>query len=198
MEIKKMKSKFESNVAENIPKTKEAGEPALPWKVTNEDLDKVVSKEDAHKEAITAAPPLKTRAIFIVILLVVIFIATINLISMAVKEDENARAAIRRKEQAVQSLKTNLQRVSSEKSTLTESVSQMEKRIHDMAAQKELFAAVIESLTKKADEQADSEKELAIAVESAAPVMPATPDSAAPAQGSDADTNMQQDAPQAQ
>lgn len=147
-----MKTKFETNVASDIPKTKISQEPELPWKVTEEDLEKVSPEDSEYRQALTGEPPLMTRAIFLVLLLVTIFGAALYFVSIAVVESANVETAVQQKEAAVFTLKTNLEKIKMENNGLAEGLIQMEKRVHDLSTQKELFTAVIESLTKKGDE----------------------------------------------
>lgn len=147
-----MKSKFEANVASELPKTRAFQEPGLPWKVDQDDLAEVKSIEDDFKSATTGIPPLKARAPFLAALLVAVFITTVYYISASVMESENARRAAQQKEAAVSSMRTDLERISSEKKTLDDSKQQLEKQVRDLSSQKELFTTVIESLSKKSDE----------------------------------------------
>jgi septal ring factor EnvC (AmiA/AmiB activator) len=146
-----MKTKFETNVASQLPKTK-THEPGLPWKVTNEDLEHVVAKEDDYKAAVTGTPPLKTRAIFLVLLIVAVFAATLYFVSLIAIENEKARENLQRKETAVVSLQASLEKVKNEKDMLNGNLAQLEKRVNELNAQKEIFTTVIESLTKRGEE----------------------------------------------
>lgn len=146
-----MKKKFESNVAAEIPKTK-LHEPELPWKITADDLSRVTPKSDDYKSAITGTPPFKTRAIFLILLVATLFLFTSIMVINAVMENESVRRNMLKKENELMLIKTDLQKLAGEKEALTKNSTQLEKKVNDLAAQKELFTSVIESLTKKSDE----------------------------------------------
>ena len=156
-----MKTRFETNVAQEMPKTRMSQEPGLPWKLDPEELEKLSSGRDDLKNAQTAQSPLKTRAIFLIMLLVTIFFAVLYFVSLMMVDSETTRADAQKKEITVSSLQLTLDRINREKNGLNQNVNQMEKKIGELNAQKELFATVIESLTKKTDESqsAASEKE---------------------------------------
>ena len=147
-----MDTKFEGNVASEMPKTKRSLEPSLPWKVTSDDLDKIMSAEEGYRSTVTGAPPLRTRPFFLVSLLTAIFAAALYFVSVTVMENETVHKNIQKKEMAVAMLKTDLEKVNIEKSGLYEGLAQSEKRARDLNARKELFTSVIESLTKKGNE----------------------------------------------
>ena len=147
-----MKTKFEETVASEIPKTRPEGEPGLPWKVTDEEMDKVGAVDEEYKEVVTGAPPLHARAIFVILLVVSIFVVVMNtVISTAIDNSEMQLAALR-KAQQVSTLKGQLQKSASEKAVVSDNASKLEKKVSDLNAQKELYTAVIETLTKKTDE----------------------------------------------
>jgi len=149
-----MKTKFESNVASELPKTRVAQEPGLPWKVDPSELTDLKSIEDEFKSATTGAPPLKARASFLAALLVAVFFTTLYFVSAAVTESRKAINSARQKEAAVFGLRADLEKIADEKKTLSENARQLEKQVRDLSAQKELFTTVIESLSKKSDEPA--------------------------------------------
>ena len=146
-----MKKKFETNVAADIPKTK-SQEPGLPWRLSSEEVEKIESKNEEYKSTATSIPPLKTRAIFLILLILTIFVISFYMITNAVMENESIRANMSRNELAITSLRTDMARIASEKNMLSEKSSQLEKKINDLTAQKELFTSVIETMTKKGDE----------------------------------------------
>ncbi len=165
-----MKTKFETNVAQEVPKTRMSQEPGLPWKLDPEDLEKINSAHEVYKSAATGSPPLKTRAIFPILLLGTIFVTVMYFVSLIVTDNANTRAAAQKSEVTMSSLQTTLEKMNTEKNTLSDNLGQLEKRVNDLNAQKELFATVIESLTKKSDEPAlQSEKEESKAQAEAAP-----------------------------
>jgi chromosome segregation ATPase len=66
---------------------------------------------------------------------------------------------LRNKEAAVSTLKTNLEKAANEKTVMSQNMSQLEKRVSELNAQKEIYTTVIESLTKKGEEvAADKDK----------------------------------------
>jgi uncharacterized protein (DUF3084 family) len=69
-----------------------------------------------------------------------------------ISENENIRIGLLQKEKEAVLVQANLDKINNEKNVLSASSTQLEKRVTDLSAQKELFTAVIESLTKKADE----------------------------------------------
>lgn len=153
-----MKRKFETNVATELPKTR-AGEPGLPWKLSKEDLDKLGAPDDLAKAADIASPPLLTRAVFPILLVLTIFVLLSQVVLNAYIENDGMRQAAAKKARELAALKADLMQVSGEKSRLAENAARLnensvrlEKKIEDLGEQKELFTAALESLTKKSDE----------------------------------------------
>ena len=150
-----MKKKFESNVAAEIPKTK-LHEPELPWKLTGDDLAGVATKNEEYKAVLSGAAPLKTRPVFLIALVLTIFVITALTMMNTAQENKNIKGDIatreKDREKELVSIKMNLGRIANEKDALAKSSAQLEKKVSDLNAQKELFTSVIESLTKKSDE----------------------------------------------
>jgi len=146
-----MKKKFESNVATEMPKTK-LHEPELPWKITTDDLAEAASKGDDYKSAVAGTPPFKTRAVFLILLVTALFLFTLMIVINAVTENEKIRQDMLKRENELALIRADLQKLAGEKEALTKNSAQLEKKVSDLAAQKELFTSVIESLTKKSDE----------------------------------------------
>ena len=146
-----MKKKFEDNVASQIPKTK-SEEPALPWKIDEADIAKIDSDNQDYKDLAGGAPPLKTRPVFMVLLVIAIFAAALFMIASMATENDRIKIGISEKEKEAATLQVDLDKVAAEKTALENSASQLEKRVGDLSAQKELFTAVLESLTKKPDD----------------------------------------------
>jgi len=146
-----MKKKFESNVASEIPRTK-LHEPELPWKITSDDMAKVAEREGELKSDISLTSPLRTRAAFLILLVAAIFITASLLIINAVTENDKMRLYIENRQRDITAMKTDIQKLSAEKEDLSKNTAQLEKKVNDLAAQKELFTSVIESLTKKSDD----------------------------------------------
>lgn len=153
-----MKPKFEKNIAAQIPKTK-VHEPSLPWKLDEDDLEGVESAKD--KVALTEkSHPLKTRPIFLAILVVTIFVVTLYMALSASVENEEIKGDITIKEVQLSTFQSDLERVKSEKNLLERNSEQLEARVGDLSAQKQLFMAVIESLArenKATDEETNKE-----------------------------------------
>ena len=145
-----MKKKFEDNVAGEIPKTK-SGEPALPWKVNESDIAKIDSDSQNYNDLADGQPPLKTRPVFLVSLVVAIFAAAIFMVASIATENDRIKIDMSAKEKEAAVLQVDLDKADAEKTALENSASQLEKRVNDLSAQKELFTAVLESLTKKED-----------------------------------------------
>jgi len=146
-----MKKKFEDNVADQIPKTR-SEEPSLPWKIDDADLEKIDSEQRDYKDLVQGAPPLKTRPVFLVSLVIAIFAAALFMVASMVTENDRMKIGISEKEKEAAVLQVNLDKAAAEKTALEHNASQLEKRVGDLSAQKELFTAVLESLTRKADE----------------------------------------------
>ena len=153
-----MKKKFESNVAAEIPKTK-LHEPELPWKITTDDLAQAASKGGDYKSAIAGTPPFRTRAVFLILLVGAIFLFTSMMVVNAVVENEKIRQGMLKKENELALVKNDLQKLTGEKESLAKGSASLEKKVSDLAAQKELFTSVIESLTKKSDDTEVEKKE---------------------------------------
>ena len=146
-----MKTKFEANVAADIPKTK-LHEPELPWKVSDEEVGRIGSKSDEFKAALSGTAPLKTRAPFMALLVVTIFGITTYLVSSAVVENEKIRSNMVKKDGELNLAQMSLVKAAAEKEAINKNAAQLEKKLGDLTAQKQLFASVIESLTKKSED----------------------------------------------
>lgn len=146
-----MKKKFEANVATEIPKTK-LHEPALPWKLSEDEVGQIGSKDSDYKAVIAGTPPLRTRGIFLILLVVTIFGITTYMISNAVVENEHMRSNVVKKDGELSLMHANLEKVAADRDAVNKNLTQLEKKLNDLAAQKQLFATVIESLTKKGEE----------------------------------------------
>ena len=146
-----MKRKFESSVAQEMPKTKRH-EPKLPWKLTTDELERIKSPEDEYKAVTAGSSPLKARAVFLIMLLLAIFSAISYFIISAAVENKNVYTRARNNEMEIVSLRHNIEKASGENAILNENAVRLEQKVGDLAAQKELFTSVIESLTKKSEE----------------------------------------------
>jgi len=146
-----MKKKFEINVAVDIPKTK-LHEPELPWKLSEEDVGQAGARDDNFKDATSGTPPLKTRAPFLILLLVTVFGMTTYLVGNAIVENEKIRGNIAKKDNELSLAQLNLMKAVAEKENVNKNSIQLEKKIADLTTQKQLFATIIESLTKKGEE----------------------------------------------
>ena len=166
-----MKEKFEANVATEIPKTK-LHEPGLPWKLSEDEVGQIGSRDDGFRATISGTPPLKTRASFLILLVVTIFGITTYLVASAIVENEKIRNNIAKKENELSLVQMNLLRAVAEKDNINKNSVQLEKKINDLTAQKQLFAGIIESLTKKGED---------IDMPQAAPTPTMAPDPNAPA-----------------
>lgn len=162
--------KFETNVATELPKTR-TGEPTLPWKLNDEDLDRLGAQDGSEKAADIASPPLKTRAIFPILLVLTIFVLLSQIVLNAYIENNGMQQSAAKKARELAALKADLAQAADEKNRLSENAARLgenaarlEKKIEDLKEQKELFTAALESLTKKNDE---------IVIE--APAVPAAP-----------------------
>lgn len=146
-----MKEKFETNVAAYMPKTK-LREPGLPWKLTEDDVGQIEPKDGGIKSVISGTSPLRTRPQFLILLVVTIFAIAVYLISSAILENESMRGRIARKEGELSLMQISLLKASAEKEAIAKNSAQLEKKVSDLTAQKQLFAGVIETLTKKGED----------------------------------------------
>ncbi len=146
-----MKTKFDDNVAQNIPITKNSAEPELPWKLSDSEINSIEANDENYKTAITA-PPLQVRAIFIVLLVAAIFAVILNSIAGVAIDNAEMQSNILNKEKQVTSIQAALEKTALEKEALNDTAVKLEKRVNDLNAQKELYSAVIETLTKKTDD----------------------------------------------
>lgn len=146
-----MKKRFEINVASEIPKTR-LHEPELPWKISGDDLDRIASAEEDSKDAATGTPPLKVRAPFIIMLVAAVFAVTSYLVINSVMQSERIRSNMLKKDKEASALKADAEKLASENLLLGRTSVQLEKKVGELSAQKELFTGVIESLTKRNDE----------------------------------------------
>ncbi len=146
-----MKERFEANVASDMPKTR-LREPGLPWKLTEDDLGQIAPKDGEIKSVISGTSPLRTRPQFLIMLVVTIFGIGAYLISNAILENENMRGSMAKKESELSLMHISLLKASAEKEAIAKSSVQLEKKVSDLTAQKQLFAGVIETLTKKSDD----------------------------------------------
>jgi len=153
-----MNKKFEANVASELPKTRR-NEPGLPWKLNADDLNHIDIERDEYRLAASGSPPLKTRGIFLIMLVLAVFGAVSYMVTNAVMENEKMRLSIETAQSKVSALKADLQKVVEEKNAVAQNTNQLEKRVNDLTAQKELFTSVIETLTKKGDETEFDKKE---------------------------------------
>jgi uncharacterized protein YlxW (UPF0749 family) len=141
-----MKTKFEENVASESPRASGSTEPELPWKVSDDDvIESVDAKEEAYRSAVAGAPPLKIRAILIILLILSVFAFVSNTVTnMAIDKYQAETSSV--------ALKATLVKTAGEKNALNESASQLEKRVGELTAQKELYTTVLETLAKKPDD----------------------------------------------
>jgi len=146
-----MKTKFDDNVAQNIPVTKDVPEPSLPWKISESELARIEAKDQNVKAAVKE-PPLQVRAVFVVLLVVTIFVVIMNgMVNVAV-DNNTMQMDVTSKEVQVARIKKALEKADREKADWNENAARLEKKISDLNAQKELYSAVIETLTKKTDD----------------------------------------------
>ena len=146
-----MKTKFDDNVAQNIPITKNSAEPELPWKLSDSEINSIEANDENYKATITA-PPLQVRAVFMVLLVVAIFAVILNSIAGVVMDNTEMQSDILNKEKQVSSIQAALEKTSLEKAALNDAAAKLETRVNDLNTQKELYSAVIETLTKKTDD----------------------------------------------
>ena len=146
-----MKTKFDDNVATDIPVTKSSAEPELPWKLSDSEMGRIESTDENLKANVNS-PPLQARAIFVVLLVVAIFFMVLNSIANVIIDNNEMQIRMLKKDREVSSIKTTLEKTSTENAALSDEAVRLEKRVTDLSAQKELYTAVIETLTKKTDD----------------------------------------------
>jgi len=151
-----MKKKFEDNVAGTEPRAK-TGEPSLPWKIEEKELTGMETREGEYAALSSGEAPLATRPVFLVMLVITIFFAALYMVAIMAGENEVIKLGISAKEKEAAELQVNIDKINTEKGILEQSSEQLEKRIGDLSAQKELFTAVLESLTKKNAAEIDEE-----------------------------------------
>ena len=103
-------------------------------------------------------PPLKTRPVFLIILVAVIFILVLYSAAAILTECARIRSDASNKDKEMALLHAGLEKASKEKEKLSKSLAQMEEKISDLKAQKELFTSVIETLTKKGEDADDKSR----------------------------------------
>lgn len=148
-----MKTKFETNVATQIPKTRMTQEPNLPWEVRADSRDIVSALEEKLKFETAGQFLLGARPVFLVILLVSIFISTVYAVYNIANEGEKIHISMREKEKALSLLQANLKETVNREEFLKERSLQLERAVADLRADKELFTTVIQDLTKKSEKQ---------------------------------------------
>ncbi|MDD3906103.1 MAG: hypothetical protein PHS46_06220 [Candidatus Omnitrophica bacterium] len=146
-----MKKKFEDNVAADIPKTK-LHEPNLPWKLTEDEVGQISPGNEEFKDAISGTPPLKTRAPFLILLVVGIFGITTYMISSGIVENGKIHDNMSKAQAELSAAQLNLVKTVAEKDAINKNSAQLEKKVSDLMAQKKLFANVIETLTRKGED----------------------------------------------
>lgn len=142
-----MKKKFEDNVAGRTP---DAGskEPALPWKIDESELAGVESSNEDYGAIERGEPPFKTRPVLLAVLLIAVFAFAILTLTDVTFENDRIKAGISEKEKEASALQSELEKASSAAEELRRSASELEKKLGDLSAQKELFTAVLESVAK--------------------------------------------------
>ena len=146
-----MNTKFDDNVAQDIPVTKDSSEPGLPWKISEAEIDRIEAAGQDNRSAMTA-PPLQVRAVFVVLLVVAIFVVIMNSMVNVVMDNKQIQLNISSKDRLVASIQTELDKAANQTKVMSDNTEKLEKRINDLSAQKELYTAVIETLTKKTDD----------------------------------------------
>lgn len=148
-----MVTKFESNVATQIPKTKAAQEPRLPWDVSSENLMGAPVELRAEKA------PLGTRAVFLIALLVIFFVSMLSICLFIVNDNKKAQMTAWEKEEAATLLQNDLKQVQSEKRALEETTTQLKKQVDTLNTQQGTFMTVIENLSRTNTESADDNRD---------------------------------------
>lgn len=149
-----MKTKFESNVATQIPKTKMAYEPQLPWEISNYNSQQSGSLEDTAQSVVIGKVPLGVRPIFLVMLLVVLFVGTICMFVRTTEENEKVRMDILKKEKIALLLQAGLKKAVKEKDVLKKKAVRLEKDLADLGIRNKTFITVIENLSRRVEEAA--------------------------------------------
>ena len=85
---------------------------------------------------------------FLVVLVIAIFASAVFMVISIATENDKIKIGISEKEKEAALLQVNLDKAAAEKAALEHNASQLEKRVNDLSAQKELFTAVLESLKR--------------------------------------------------
>lgn len=163
-----MKTKFESNVATQIPKTKMSQEPQLPWDVVRYDTEQDVPPSEDNAKLLTAGRGLfGVRPVFLVLMLMCLFAVTAYVFGRAAEDNQRVRAQVQKKEELaaslqknISTLKVNLDQSAIEKDVLEERASRLEEDVSNLETQNKTFITVIENLSKKIEfeEETDGRK----------------------------------------
>lgn len=144
-----MKTKFESNVAAQIPKTRSSQEPQLPWEISKYDIDQNGFLEDAAQSLADEKVPFGIRPVFLAVLLIFMFASTLYVFVRVAEENKKARMSLQKKEKAIVLLQANLEKTVDEKDTLKERAARLQNDIADLNIRNKTFIGVIENLSKK-------------------------------------------------
>ena len=147
----KTKTKFDDNVAQAIPETRASAEPELPWKLPDSEMSRIEASDGSRTVSVTE-PPLRVRAVFVILLVVAIFVFVMNGIMNVAIDNSEMQLDMLRKEQSLSDIKAALVKADDEKAALSEDAARLEQRVIDLNEQKDIYTAVIETLTKKPDD----------------------------------------------
>ena len=103
---------------------------------------------------------MKAIQLTLIMLLLAIFTVVSYFIVNTTMESKNVYTRARNSEKELASLQRNLEKTSGENIILNKNTVRLEKKVGDLAAQKELFTSVIESLTQKSEETKRSPRRL--------------------------------------
>jgi len=116
-----MNTKFETNVATQIPKTKSSHEPRLPWEVTQKDLDSIQVDDLARKAAVIGKAPFGIKPIYVILLILATVAFILSASFSVVQSNKKARLNLQDTKQQNIMLIGKLQRTEKDlKSTLAD------------------------------------------------------------------------------
>jgi len=159
-----MKTKFEANVATEIPKTRTGNEPRLPWDIRGGDIERAALSGGSFSSLQSAKGPLGIRPVYLIALLMAVFIAIGYTFFTLEEKNKTTLLEIEKKDQTQNVLLGSLKKAVNEKELLNKKTTDLERRaaaleknLTELTEQNKVFVSVIENLSK-ADEEEDSSR----------------------------------------
>ncbi len=152
-----MKTKFESNVAAQIPKTRSSHEPQLPWEISKYDIDQNGFLEDAAQSLADEKVPFGIRPVFLAVLLIFMFAGTVHLLVRATEENKKVYMNMLKKKKMTALLQSSLEKEVEENDVLRERTTRLEKNLATLNIWNKTFITVIENMSRRVDGTAPDE-----------------------------------------